>query len=100
MMGRTPVLAYLWPGLPTILTTGSWFGLAWAVVFAVLVNLLVLACLWWPELFSAHVRNGLWLATAIFWGGATIATLRGMGGMNAEEAAIAEATFADATKLY
>ncbi len=102
-MGRTPILAYIWPGLPTILATGSWLGLVWAVVFAVLINLLVLASLWWPELFGTftpHVRNGLWLATAIFWGGATIVSLKTMRGPNPEEDSAGEATFGDATKLY
>lgn len=99
-MGRIPILAYIWPGLPTILATGSWLGLAWAAGFAVLINLLVLASLWWPELMTSHVRNGLWLATAIFWGGATVASLRAVRGPNPEEDSVAEATFSDATKLY
>ncbi len=107
-MGRTPILAYIWPGLPTILANGSWLGLAWAAGFAVLINLLVLASLWWPELFSlwwpelltSHARNGLWLATAIYWGGATVASLRAVRGLNPEEDSAAEATFGDATKLY
>lgn len=99
-MGRTPFLAYLWPGLPTILTTGSWLGLAGAAVFAVLINLIILASLWWPELFTSHVRNGLWLATAVFWAGATIASLRALRGSSPEEDSVAEATFGDATGLY
>jgi hypothetical protein len=99
-MGRTPYLAYLWPGLPTILANGSWFGLAWAAGFAVLINLLMLASLWWPELFLSHIRSGLWLATAVFWCGATIASLRALRDADPEEAAAAVVTFGDATKLY
>ncbi len=99
-MGRTPYLAYLWPGLPTILATGSWLGLAWAAVFAVLINLLLLASLWWPELFTSHVRTGLWLATAVFWCGATVASLRAVRHLDPEEDSAADATFGDASKLY
>ncbi len=98
-MGRTPYLAYLWPGLPTILANGSWIGLAWATVFAVLINLLILATLWWPELFPLHVRNGMWLAAAVFWSGATIASMRSLQSQP-EEDLEGEVTFADATKLY
>ncbi len=99
-MGRMPYLAYLWPGLPTVLASGSWLGLAWAAVFAVLINLLLLASLWWPELFPSQVRNGMWLATAVFWCGATVASLRALRPTNPEEESAAEATFGDATKLY
>jgi hypothetical protein len=97
-MGRTPYLAYLWPGLPTILTNGSWLGLAWASGFAVLINLLILSSVWWPELFVSHVRNGLWLATAVFWGGATITSLRALRDSVPEEDVAA--TYGDATRLY
>lgn len=99
-MGRTPYLAYLWPGLPTILANGSWLGLAGAALFAVLVNLLFMASLWWPELLVSHVRKGLWLATAVFWCGATIASMRTLRDPDPAEEAAAEATLGDATKLY
>ncbi len=99
-MGRMPYLAYLWPGLPTILINGSWLGLAWAVVFAVLINLLILASLWWPELFASHHRSGLWLATAVFWVGATVVSLRAQQLSAPELDSDAAATFGDATKLY
>ena len=45
-MGRMPIAAYLWPGLPMILATGSWWGLAWAVGFDIFVYLLLFAILW------------------------------------------------------
>lgn len=100
MTGRMPHVTYLWPGLPTILSTGSWLGLVWAMGFAALVNLLVLATLWWPELFSVHIRNAVCLLTALYWGGATVASLRALRTMSPEEEAAVEATFGDATELY
>ena len=99
-MGRMPSLAYLWPGVPTIIANGSWLGLAWAGGFAVLINLLILAYLWWPELLTSHVRSGLWVATAVFWGGATFASWKGLRDSHCEEDAVVGATFADATKRY
>lgn len=99
-MGRMPYLAYLWPGLPTILATGSWVGLAWAATFGVLVNLLIVATFWWPELMAVHTRNGTWVATIVFWAGATIATQRSLRALHLEEDLPGEPTFADATRLY
>ena len=99
-MGRMPYLAYLWPGLPTVLANGSWLGLGWAAVFAVLVNLQILASVWWPELLPSHARNGLWVATAVFWMGASLATLRALRLLHPEESPAAEVGFGDATRLY
>lgn len=99
-MGRTPYLAYVWPGLPTILASGSWLGLAWAAGFAVLINLLMLASLWWPELLSPHLRTGLWLATAVFWAGATVVSSRALRDVELSEGTVAGPTFRDATQRY
>ena len=99
-MGRMPSLAYLWPGVPTMIANGSWLGLAWAGGFAVLINLLILASLWWPELLMSPVRNGLWVATAVFWGVATIVSWKSLRASPCEEDAAVGATFADATKRY
>lgn len=99
-MGRMPYLAFVWPGLPTILAMGSWLGLALAAVFALLINLLIVASLWWPELFESHLRSGLWGATAVFWGGATIVSWRALRESETHDEPTAGATFGDATKLY
>lgn len=99
-MGRTPYLAYVWPGLPTILATGSWLGLAWAVGFAVLINLLILASLWWPELLMSRVRMGLWLVTAVFWVGATIVSSRALRDLELSEETVEGPSFRDATQKY
>ena len=99
-MGRTPYLAYVWPGLPMILARGSWIGLAWAVGFASLINLLLFASLWWPELFSPHLRNGLWLITAVFWVGASFASFRDMRSPDSSDDSHDRPTLGDATELY
>lgn len=99
-MGRMPIAAYLWPGLPMILSTGSWWGLAWAVGFAILANLLLFAVLWWPELLSYQSRNGLGLAALVFWVGSTIVTARALRQRNARREPVGKATFAEATVHY
>jgi len=100
IMGRMPLLAYLWPGLPMILASGNWLGLVWAVGFAALTNLLIFASLWWPELLTVHVRNGVWLAAAVYWGVASIAAWRNVQELEPDEASPAGVTFADANNHY
>ena len=68
-MGRMPWAAYLWPGLPQMYRQGSWSALALAVGFAALVNLALAASLVWSELFAAGVRNAVWMAVVLLWGG-------------------------------
>ena len=68
-MGRMPWVAYLWPGLPQMYRQGSWSALALAVGFAALVNLALAASLLWSELFAAGVRNAVWMAVVLLWGG-------------------------------
>ena len=99
-MGRMPYLAYLWPGLPMILASGSWFGLGWAVGFSLLINLLIVASVWWPELLISHVRTVVWVATAVFWCGATFFSYKVVRDMELVEDAPVGPTFADATNHY
>ena len=99
-MGRMPIAAYLWPGLPMILATGSWWGLAWAVGFAIFVYLLLFAILWWPELLSYHTRNGIGLAALVFWSGSAVVSARALRQRVVADGAAGEATFADATIHY
>lgn len=99
-MGRMPYLAFVWPGLPTILATGSWLGLTLALVFGLLINLLILASLWWPELLMTQLRTGLWVTIAAFWAAATWVSCRALRELEADEEQVAGATFGDATRLY
>jgi len=69
-MGRTPWVAYLWPGLPELFRHGAWPALAVAWGFGVLVNLGVASSLVWDELLSPTVRSLVWLAVFVFWGSA------------------------------
>jgi hypothetical protein len=71
-MGRTPWATYLWPGLAQLWRRGSWLGLAVAVGFALLLNLAILATLFWIELLSARVRTSVYLGIAVFWVGSAV----------------------------
>lgn len=97
-MGRMPIAAYLWPGLPMILSTGSWWGLAWAVGFAFFVYLLLFAVLWWPELLSYHTRNGIGVAALVFWTGSAVVSARAL--RQRKEEPVGKATIAEATIHY
>jgi len=66
-MGKTPKLAYLWPGLSQVWGRGTWSGLAMAVGFAVLFNLTLVASLIWSELFTPEIRRMAWGAVAVVW---------------------------------
>jgi hypothetical protein len=66
-MGRMPRARHLWPGLPQMCSNGGWSALVVAVGFAALLNLALMASLWWSELFSAGVRSLLWLAVVAIW---------------------------------
>jgi hypothetical protein len=53
--------AYLWPGLAHLWVRGSWAGLALAIGFTALVNLLAATALVWNEWLPSRVR---WMALA------------------------------------
>lgn len=78
-MGRTPWATYLWPGLPQLWRRGSWLGLAVAVGFSLVVNLAILASLFWIELLSGRVRTSVWLGIAVFWVGSAVVAYRSRG---------------------
>jgi len=99
-MGRMPRAAYVWPGLPMLLATGNWWGLAWAVGFALLLNTLILATLWWPELLSFHLRNAIGLAAIVLWGGAAVASAGAIRRLAPAADPQDSPTFGDATTHY
>jgi len=75
-MGRMPWATYLWPGLPLVWRDGRWGALAVAVGFAALVNLALMASLLWSELLATGVRNSVWMAVVIVWGGSAVFSYR------------------------
>ena len=100
-MERMPWATYLWPGLPQIRSEGCWSALALAVGFAALVNLALVATLVWSELFTAGVRNSVWVATAAIWAGsAAISYLWDRRRQPPSEAAPTEDAFNEAVDQY
>lgn len=61
--------AYLWPGLPQLWARGSWAGLALAVGFTALANVLIATTLVWDEWLPMRAR---WIGLAV---AATVWTL-------------------------
>ncbi len=59
--------AYLWPGLPQVWLRGSWVGLALAVGFTALVNVLLAATLVWNEWLPPRARGIALGALAAIW---------------------------------
>lgn len=52
----------LWPGLPQLWMRGAWSGLALAVGFTALVNVLLMASLVWTEWFQFGLLLACWAA--------------------------------------
>jgi hypothetical protein len=65
---RVRVILCLWPGLPQLWLSGAWSGLALAIGFATLLNLLLLTSLLWTEWVEAAFRVAGWTAVAVLWG--------------------------------
>lgn len=59
--------AYLWPGLPHLWISGSWAGLALAIGFTGLLNVLILSTLVWPEWLTPRVKLGCALSAGGVW---------------------------------
>ena len=53
--------ACLWPGLPQLWSQGTWSGLAVAVGFAILLNVLIVSTLVWTEWIGMNLWVGLWV---------------------------------------
>jgi hypothetical protein len=58
---------YLWPGLPGLWWRGVWSGLALAVSFALLLNLVVAATLVWGELLGPQRAGAIWSGFIAGW---------------------------------
>ena len=59
--------AYLWPGFPHLWNRGSWAGLALAVGFTVLLNVLLVAKLVWTEWMSPGARQVGFGVLVVIW---------------------------------
>lgn len=64
---RISRLCCLWPGLPQLWVAGDWSGLALAVGFACLVNLLLLTSLHWTEWLDTGLKIAGWTAVSVLW---------------------------------
>jgi hypothetical protein len=66
--------AYLWPGLPHLWISGSWAGLALALGFTVLLNVLILTTLVWPEWLAPRVKLACAISAGLVWIAALVET--------------------------
>lgn len=67
----------LWPGLSALWRSGSWRGLAVAVVFAAALNNLLAVTLVWHEVASAGLKWAAWGVLAGAWFVAAVVSWRG-----------------------
>ena len=59
--------AYLWPGLPHLWINGSVAGLLLALAFSVLLNVMILTTVVWPEWFETRFKLGCGTVVALLW---------------------------------
>ncbi|TWT34036.1 hypothetical protein KOR34_38720 [Posidoniimonas corsicana] len=71
---RAHWLAYLWPGLPHLWISGSLAGLALAVAFTVLLNVLILTTVVWPQWLAPQVQAACGVSVAVLWIAALVET--------------------------
>jgi tetratricopeptide (TPR) repeat protein len=64
---KLPKIAYFWPGLPQLWVRGSWVGLAVAVGFTALVNVLILATCVFGEWIPRGQMLGGYGLVALAW---------------------------------
>lgn len=64
---RSWLVLCFWPGLPQLWLAGAWSGLALAVGFACLLDLLLLTTLLWTEWVEPAFRVAGWTAVAVLW---------------------------------
>jgi len=75
-MRSTPWATYLWPGLPQLWTDGTWSGLACALAYSALLNLLILTSFVWEELLAGPLVLAGWFAAIVVWVAAIVVTRR------------------------
>lgn len=75
---RLPRISSLWPGLPQLWIAGEWSGLALAVGFACLVNLLLLTSLHWTEWLDTGLKIAGWTAVGVLWCASAVSGWRWM----------------------
>lgn len=68
---------HIWPGLAQVFTGREMNGLVRATVFALLVNVGVLATFVWHGVLGAEVVRAIWLAAGAFWVGCALQTMWG-----------------------
>jgi hypothetical protein len=59
--------AYLWPGLPQVWLRGSWAGLALAIGFTAIANVLLVATLVWDEWLPGQARSVGLAGLGVIW---------------------------------
>ncbi|HVX14336.1 MAG TPA: hypothetical protein VHC22_24330 [Pirellulales bacterium] len=64
---RVRLILCLWPGLPQLWLAGAWSGLAMAVGFASLLDLLLLTTLLWTEWVEPAFSFMGWAAVTVLW---------------------------------
>jgi len=64
---RASLACCLWPGLGQLWVEGAWSGLALALGFGCLLNLLLLNSLVWTEWVEPSQRVAGWVALSVFW---------------------------------
>lgn len=71
---RVHWVAYLWPGLPHLWIGGSLAGLTLAIAFTVLLNVLILSVLVWPDWLASQVKLACAISAAAVWVAALVET--------------------------
>ncbi len=62
-----PAAVCIWPGLPSLWERGSWAGLGLAVVFAGLLNVLLVASTVWTDWLEVRWRTIGWVVVIGIW---------------------------------
>jgi hypothetical protein len=78
-----PKVACLWPGLPQLWMRGAWAGLALALGFTVLVNILLMATLVWTEWFRFGLLVAGWIAVGALWTASAFVSIGWLGASQA-----------------
>lgn len=90
----------LWPGLPQLWRRGDWSGLALALGFSLLLNLVLLTTLVWTELVSPSVEKATWLALGGFWLVSAVVSARHWRRSPQNPASATQDLFPQATREY